>query len=111
MSTTSGSAPSSSAIARPIWATSREWVSRVRGTPLISAPSPGPTTCVLPASRRSAAECSTRARSRANGLRRPFAGGLRRLGFAAGAVVCGVAAAPVQPRPEVSVSTGAFVIV
>ena len=72
VSTTSGSAPSSSAIARPIWATSSEWVSRVRGTPLTSAPSPGPTTCVLPASRRSAAECSTRARSRANGLRRPF---------------------------------------
>ena len=57
--------------ARPICATSSEWVSRVRGTPLTSAPSPGPTTWVLPASRRSAAECSTRARSRANGLRRP----------------------------------------
>ena len=65
-----GVAPRSSAMPRPIWATSRECVSRVRGTPLTSAPSPGPTTCVLPASRRNAAECSTRARSRENGLRR-----------------------------------------
>ena len=55
---------------RPICATSKECVSRVRGDPLTSAPSPGPTTWVLPASRRSAAECSTRARSREKGLRR-----------------------------------------
>ena len=64
---------------RPIWATSSECVSRVRGAPLSSAPSPGPTTCVFPASRRSAAECSTRARSRENGLRRS-----RRPGYFAG---------------------------
>ncbi len=45
--------------ARPIWATSSEWVSRVRGFSL----SRGPTTWVLSASRRSAAQCSTRALS------------------------------------------------
>src|SRR6185437_14369798 len=53
---------------RPICAHSSEWVSRVRGTPS-SGSSSTPTTCVLAASRRSAAECSTRARSRSYGLR------------------------------------------
>ena len=50
---------------REIWATSSEWVNRVRGV----SPSPGPTTWVLSANRRSAAECNTRARSRSKGLR------------------------------------------
>ena len=64
-STRSGSQPSGTAMPRPIWATSSEWVSRVRGLSL----SRGPTTWVLSASRRSAALCSTRARSRAKSLR------------------------------------------
>ena len=102
VSTTSGSQPSSSAIPRPIWATSRECVSRVRGTPLTSAPSPGPTTCVLPASRRSAAECSTRARSRENGLRRSTRPGcFARLGDAARPVVLAGVVDGGHPRPEV----------
>src|SRR5271154_5452149 len=66
MSTRSGSQPSSIAIPRPIWATSSECVSRVRGV----SPPRGPTTCVLSASRRSAALCRTLARSRAKSVRR-----------------------------------------
>ena len=62
VSTRSGSAPSAPASSRPICAHSREWVSRVRGKSL----SPTPTTCVRAASRRSAAECMTRALSRTN---------------------------------------------
>ncbi|SKV16771.1 Uncharacterised protein [Mycobacteroides abscessus subsp. abscessus] len=53
------------AIPRPICATSTECVSRVRGV----SPSRGPTTCVLSASRRNAALCRTRARSRAKSVR------------------------------------------
>ena len=48
-------------------------------------------TCVFPASRRSAAECSTRARSRANGLRRPFPNAFGRSGEQAFPVVRAVA--------------------
>src|ERR1700730_10656037 len=65
MSTRSGSQPSPMAMPRPIWATSSEWVSRVRGVSLWR----GPTSCVLPASRRRAALCRTRARSRAKSVR------------------------------------------
>ena len=50
---------------RPIWATSNECVSRVRGVSLWR----GPTTWVLSASRRRAAQCSTRARSLAKSVR------------------------------------------
>ena len=53
------------AMPRAIWATSRECVSRVLGV----SPSRGPTTWVLSASRRSAAEWRTRARSREKALR------------------------------------------
>ena len=52
--------------------TSSEWVSRVRGKSL----SPGTTTWVFAASRRSAGECSTRARSRSNAVRPGALGGL-----------------------------------
>ena len=65
MSTRSGSQPSPIAMPRPICATSNECVSRVRGVSLWR----GPTTCVLSASRRSAAQCSTLARSRAKSVR------------------------------------------
>ena len=50
---------------RPICATSSECVNRVRGVSLCR----GPTTCVLSASRRNAAQCSTLARSRAKSVR------------------------------------------
>ena len=60
VSTRSGSAPRTWPIPRPICAHSSEWVSRVRGKSL----SPGTTTWVLSARRRSADEWSTRARSR-----------------------------------------------
>ena len=65
MSTRSGSQPRPMAIPRPIWATSNEWVNRVRGV----SPWRGPTTWVLSASLRSAAQCSTLARSRAKSVR------------------------------------------
>src|SRR5690242_7628319 len=65
MSTRSGSHPSPMAMPRPICATSSECVSRVRGV----SPWRGPTTCVLSASRRRAALCRTRARSRAKSVR------------------------------------------
>ena len=60
-----GRQPSALPSSRPIWAHSSEWVSRVRGKSL----SPGTTTWVLAASRRSADECSTRARSRSYAVR------------------------------------------
>ncbi len=69
-STRSGSQPRAAPSSRPTWAHSREWVSRVRG--LASQAwlrVPGVTTWVLPARRRSAAECSTRARSRWKAVR------------------------------------------
>ena len=50
---------------RPTWATSSEWVSRVR----TKSSEDGATTWVLAPSRRSAEECSTRARSRSNAVR------------------------------------------
>src|SRR5699024_5491241 len=61
----SGSQPSSRPMSRPTWATSREWVRRVR----TKSSEPAPSTWVLAPSRRSAEECSTRARSRWNGVR------------------------------------------
>src|SRR5699024_9222323 len=64
-STTSGSQPSSAPMSRPTCATSREWVSRVRTKSL----EPAPSTWVFAPRRRSAEECSTRARSRWNGVR------------------------------------------
>src|SRR5258705_1167610 len=65
ISTRSGSQPSPMAMPLPICATSSECVSRVRGVSLWR----GPTTCVLSASRRRAALCRTRARSRAKSVR------------------------------------------
>ena len=65
VSTRSGSQPSALPSSRPIWAHSSEWVSRVRGKSL----SAGTTTWVFAASRRNAAECSTRARSRSYAVR------------------------------------------
>ncbi len=65
VSTMSGSQPSVVASSRPICATSRLCVSRLRTKSSV----PGPTTWVLAASRRSIALCSTRARSRANAVR------------------------------------------
>ncbi len=56
----SRSQPSAVASSRPTWATSRVWVSRLRMKSLLA----GPTTCVLPASLRNAAECTIRALSR-----------------------------------------------
>src|SRR5690554_6848599 len=67
VSTTSGSRPRLVASFRPTCATSRECVSRFRAK---SRPWVGLSTCVLAASRRSALECSSRARSRAKSLRR-----------------------------------------
>src|SRR5699024_5791100 len=64
-STMSGSQPSSAPMSRPTWATSREWVRRVRTKSF----APAPSTCVLAPSLRSAEECSTRARSRWKGVR------------------------------------------
>ena len=48
------------------WATSSEWVSRLRAK---SRPAAGLSTCVFAASLRSALECRSRARSRAKSLR------------------------------------------
>src|SRR5919202_1402054 len=70
-STTSPSQPSALPRSRPIWATSRLWVSRLRTKSSVS----GATTWVLAASRRSALECTIRARSRAKATRRPVFGG------------------------------------
>src|SRR5680860_932035 len=67
VSTISGSRPSRRASSRPIWATSREWVSRLRAK---SRPAVGLSTWVLAPSRRRALECSRRARSRTKSLRR-----------------------------------------
>ena len=64
-STTSGSQPRAAPSVRAIWATSSEWVSRVRG----KSAEPASTTWVVAASRRSAEECSTRARSRSKSVR------------------------------------------
>lgn len=65
VSTRSGSQPSAAPSSRPTWAHSREWVSRVRGLASHSwLCDPGVTTWVLPARRRRAEECRTRARSR-----------------------------------------------
>src|SRR5689334_8462106 len=64
-STTSGSQPRRAPISRAIWATSSEWVSRVRR----KSSEPAVCTWVLVASRRNPAECSTRARSRWYGVR------------------------------------------
>src|SRR5690606_25353954 len=69
-STRSGSQPRAAPSSRPTWAHSREWVRRVRGlASQTGLASPGVTTWVLPARRRSAAECSTRARSRWKAVR------------------------------------------
>lgn len=69
-STRSGSQPRAAPSSRPTWAHSREWVSRVRGLASQAGPRvPGVTTWVFPASLRSAAECSTRARSRWKAVR------------------------------------------
>src|SRR6266567_4185888 len=70
-STRSGSQPISWPSSRPIWAHSSEWVSRVRG----KSADPGATTWVLAESRRSPAQCSTRARSRSKSLRPARLGG------------------------------------
>src|SRR5690606_10729049 len=67
VSTTSGSSPRRAASSRPTWATSSEWVSRLRAK---SSPAVGLSTCVFTASRRSADECRMRARSRAKSPRR-----------------------------------------
>src|SRR5665647_3155250 len=66
VSTMSGSSPRRRASSRPIWATSSEWVSRLRAK---SSPAVGLSTWVFAARRRSALECSSRARSRAKSLR------------------------------------------
>ncbi len=71
VSTRSGSQPIAAPIPRPICAHSSEWVSRVRG----KSASPTATTWVFAASRRSAALCRTRARSRSNALRSARLGG------------------------------------
>lgn len=69
VSTRSGSQPRAAPSSRPTWAHSRECVRRVRALASQSwLRVPGVTTCVLPARRRSAAECSTRARSRWNAV-------------------------------------------
>ncbi len=69
-STRSGSQPSAAPSSRPTWAHSSEWVRRVRGLASQSYERvPGVTTWVFPARRRSAAECSTRARSRWKAVR------------------------------------------
>ena len=65
VSTTSGSQPSVAPSSRPTCATSSEWVSRVR----TKSSEDGATTWVLAPRRRSAEECSTRARSRSNAVR------------------------------------------
>ena len=70
-STRSGSQPISRPSSRPICAHSREWVSLVRG----KSAEPAVTTWVLAASRRSAALCRTRARSRSKSLRPARLGG------------------------------------
>ncbi|OLT20915.1 hypothetical protein BJF81_03325 [Ornithinimicrobium sp. CNJ-824] len=59
------SQPRAAPNSRPIWATSREWVSRLRTKSSLV----GWTTCVVAASRRRAAEWTTRARSRAKSCR------------------------------------------
>ena len=89
VSTTSGSQPSACPSSRPTWATSRVWVRRVRTKSSV----PGPMTWVLAASRRSAAECRTRARSRANGVRLALFGGS---GDPALDVGCAVPGVPVR---------------
>ena len=66
VSTTSRSQPNVPASSRPIWATSRLWVRRVRTKSSVS----GATTWVLAPSRRSAEECSTRALSRSKTVRK-----------------------------------------
>ena len=63
VSTRSGWQPSARARSRATWATSREWVSRLRTKSSVC----GPKTWVLAASRRDAAAWTTRARSRSNG--------------------------------------------
>ncbi len=65
VSTMSASQPSVRPRSRATWATSSVWVSRLRTKSSVS----GPTTWVFAASRRSAAECTSRARSRSNGVR------------------------------------------
>ena len=72
-STRSGSQPTATATSRPTWATSRVWVRRLR----VKSSVDGPTTWVLAASRRSAEECTMRARSRSNGVRRESLGSAR----------------------------------
>src|SRR5688572_856153 len=67
----SGSQPRDAPSSRATWATSSEWVSRLR----MKSSLPAPRTCVLAESRRSAAECTTRARSRSNGVRPARFGG------------------------------------
>src|SRR5687767_6130250 len=67
----SGSQPKDAPSSRATWATSSEWVSRLR----MKSSLPAPRTCVLADSRRSAAECTTRARSRSNGVRPARFGG------------------------------------
>ena len=66
VSTTSASTPTRLASSRPIWATSREWVSRFLAK---SSPAVGERTWVLAARRRSADECNSRPRSLAKSLR------------------------------------------
>ena len=66
VSTTSAETPSATASSRPTWATSSECVSRLRAKSAVLA---GLSTWVFAASRRSPAECSTRARSRAKSSR------------------------------------------
>src|SRR5690606_339295 len=61
VSTTSAETPRALASSRPTCATSSEWVRRLRAKSAVLA---GLSTWVFAASRRSAAECSTRARSR-----------------------------------------------
>ncbi len=76
VSTMSGSQPSARDRSRATWATSRLWVSRLRTKSSLC----GPTTWVLAASRREDAACTTRARSRSNGVR---SGAATRLGGSA----------------------------
>ena len=71
VSTMSGSQPSVRPRSRAIWATSRLWVSRLRTKSSVC----GPTTWVLAASLRRAAECTTRARSRSKEVRSGRFGG------------------------------------
>ena len=65
VSTTSALQPSAAPNSRPIWATSREWVSRLR----TKSSMPGWTTWVFADRRRRLAEWSSRARSRAKSSR------------------------------------------